>query len=1024
MNGTFPLSLAQARFHRLEHAVPEGGFNQACVYTLEGPLDTAILRRVLEEVARRQGALRTVLASADGGILQRVLPAVEVPLHETDLRDLPADARPAEARREALRIARARFDLEVGPIVRFHLLRLGDTEHQLLVVLHHVASDGWSTYVIFREVAALYAAFAAGLPSPLPPLDLQYGAFAARQRERLASEPARARLAAAREHIAAVPPLAIPTDRPRPAHPTYRAAVHSFELDRPLLSSLWTLSRAGGTSLHSTVLAGFVALMARWSGQDRLVVGGAVGNRDEGTEGLVGYFLNILALRAELADDPPFREIVPRMRDATQEAFALRDLPVDAVLDGGPVGLGNFGSPCFVLHDAPWPMLHAAGVTMRMSLLEVGVSPWEMVFSLRRHPGGVNGRISYHAELWDEETMHGLSQRYERILRAAAADPGLRVSELPFEPFPRRAPADSAPSATTSDIQSDTQSVATPSASSQPEASPAARTEADGTETTRATESRIVPHSFGQERFWFLERMQPGSVAYSIARAYSITGPLRPDALRQALEEIVRRHESLRTVFTSRDGEPVQVVLESIPLPFAEANLEATEPSARDEEARRRARDEAARPFDLERGPLFRATLLRLGPYAHVLTIVMHHIVSDGWSMGVLFRELAALYAAFSRGEASPLPEPRLQYADHAAWQRAWLEGERMDAQLAYWRRHLHGAPAVLDLPTDRPRPPLPSTRGAAHYFDLLAGTVDALRRLAREEGGSLFMALLAGFQALLARWSGSDDIVVGTPLANRTRPESEPLIGLLTNTLPVRAQLSGEPTFREVLRGARDATFGAHAHQDVPFGRLVDELSVERTLAHHPIYQVLFLLQNAAADALRLEGVETERVEFGTQTARVDLTLALTEQAGAGVHGMLEYATDLFDPDTAARLCRHFARLLEGAAADPDAPADALPLMDGAERRTVLETWNDTVTGYPREATVHGLFGEVAASSPGAVALVGDGDPVTYGELDARSARLARWLRARGLDDGTPVGMTLDRSADAITAILGVLRA
>ncbi|HEX6373718.1 MAG TPA: amino acid adenylation domain-containing protein [Longimicrobium sp.] len=1124
MNRTYPLSLAQERFLRLERARPAGGFNQAVVYTLEGPLDTGVLRRVLEEMVRRQGALRTVVDARGGEAVQRVLPAAEVDLPVTDLRTLAGDERAAQARRIALRVAAARFDVEAGPLFRFHLLRLGDAEHQLAASFHHLASDGWSTYVLFRDMAVLYEAFAAGLPSPLPPLPLHYGAYAARQRERLADASFQARLADARARVAAVPPLALPTDRPRPAAPDHGAALYRFELDRSFLSDAWTLARAGAASLHSPLLAAFAALLARWSGQDAMVVGGAVGNRDDETETLVGYFLNVLPFVADLRDDPPFRELVPRMRESAQDAFARRDLPVDAVLAGLPAGAGRYGSPCFVLHDAPWPTLQAAGVTLRMALIEVDASPWEMVFSLRRHPGGLAGRIACHAELWDEATMRGLAERFAAILRAAAANPDLRVSELPFEPLPRPLEAHPSPTSTvaTSSAEGDdarpspasiaarldgtisadgddtapsptpiaarrdgvtsvdgdgarpspsstTAAVSVDGDGARPSPSPttaavsvdgdgarpsptpiAARMDEltsvdgdgagpapapaigwmdeDGARPSPAPAAlpeveRTCPQSFAQQRFWFLDRMQPGNVAYAISRAYSLAGPLDAGALRRALAEVVRRHESLRTVFASRDGAPVQVVTSSIGLPLAEESLEDVEPGERMEAVRRRGREEAARPFDLERGPLFRATLLRLAPDEHALVLVMHHAVSDGWSMGVLYHELAALYGAFARGAPSPLPEPRLQYADHAAWQREWLDGERMEAQLAWWREHLRGAPATLELPTDRPRPALPSSRGAAHPFALAPDAADGVRRLARAEGGSPFMAMLAGFQVLLARWSGTEDVVVGTPLANRGRPETEELLGLLVNTLPLRAQLSGQPSFRDVLRAARDATFGAHAHQDLPFERLVDALGVERSLAHHPVYQALFSLQNAV-DVLRLEGIRTERVELGTQTSRVDLTLALEDAGRAGIRGWLEYATDLFDDETAARLCRHLARLLEAAAADPDAPAAALPLMDPAERRTVLETWNATATPYPRDATIHGLFAEVAASAPDAGALVGDGAPVTYGALDARSARLARWLRARGVGQGTPVGLAMDRSADAVAAVLGVLRA
>ncbi|HYR07710.1 MAG TPA: amino acid adenylation domain-containing protein, partial [Longimicrobium sp.] len=536
--------------------------------------------------------------------------------------------------------------------------------------------------------------------------------------------------------------------------------------------------------------------------------------------------------------------------------------------------------------------------------------------------------------------------------------------------------------------------------------------------------ARTFPQSFAQRRLWFVDRMQPGSAAYNITRAYLLSGPLDVEALRRAVDEIVRRHESLRTVFASADGAPVQVVLPRIDLPLAVETVDGPTPEARRERALRRAHEEAEWAFDLERGPLLRVTLLRVSEQEHALVLVMHHIVSDGWSMGVLFGELGALYDAFSRGLPSPLPPLPMQYAGYAALQRERLSGSRVEAELAHWKRHLEGAPALLELPTDRPRPAVPTLRGAVHPFTLPAAQADALRRLARQEGASLFVALLAGFQALLARWSGQDDLVVGVPVASRDGVAAEPLIGFLVNTLPLRADLSGEPSFRELLRRVRETTFAALENQEVPFERVVDELRVERSLAYHPVYQVLFSLQSSPPDALRLGDLAVERVALAGATSRADLSMLVTEVPGADVEAELEYSTDLFDAATAERLCRHLARLLEGAAADPDAPLSALPLMDEAERRTVLAEWSAPPADAPREATIPALFAEVARANPGAPAVTGAGGTLSYGELDARSARLARWLRARGTGPGTAVGLAVERSVDGVVAMLAVLRA
>ncbi|HEX2202458.1 MAG TPA: amino acid adenylation domain-containing protein [Longimicrobium sp.] len=533
-----------------------------------------------------------------------------------------------------------------------------------------------------------------------------------------------------------------------------------------------------------------------------------------------------------------------------------------------------------------------------------------------------------------------------------------------------------------------------------------------------------APASFAQERLWLVDRLQPGTSAYNMPAALRVTGALDTAALEGALAEIVRRHEPLRTTFDTVDGKPVQVVhpAEGFALPVED--LTHLPEDAREAEARRIADAEATTPFDLATGPLFRARLLKLGDERHLLLLTLHHVTSDGWSIGVLVRELTALYDAFGRGEPSPLPELPVRYRDFARWQRAWLAGEVLEAQTAYWRKTLAGAPPLIELPHDRPRPAVESFRGASAEFVVPAAVAGPVRALAEKDDATLFMALLAAFQLLLSRWSGQDDVVVGTPVAGRTRVETEGLIGLFINTLVLRGDLSGDPDFHALLGRARQATLGAYAHQDVPFEKLVEELAPERSLAHHPVFQVLFSLQNTPGEALDLggAGLEMEAAELGA--SRVDLTLILTELPDGGLLGSFEYATDLFDPSTIDRLARHYTRLLEAAAATPEAPVSALSLLDAEERETVLRRFNDTASEYPRDATVHALFEEVAAASPGAVALVHGGETTSYRELNAAANRLARVLRMRGVEPGTRVGVAAERSADSVVAMLAVLKA
>jgi non-ribosomal peptide synthetase component F len=401
---------------------------------------------------------------------------------------------------------------------------------------------------------------------------------------------------------------------------------------------------------------------------------------------------------------------------------------------------------------------------------------------------------------------------------------------------------------------------------------------------------------------------------------------------------------------------------------------------------------------------------VRLDAEDHALLLFAHHMVADGWSVAVLYRELSALYGAFARGEPSPLAPLPVQYADFAAWQRAHLAGERLDGQLAWWRERLEGLPEVLELPTDRARPAAASHRGATVPVRLPRALADALRELSRREGATLYMTLLAGFAALLRRYSGAEHFALGSPTAGRTRPETEGLIGFFVNTLVLRADLSGDPGFGELLARVRETTLGAYAHQDVPFERLVDELKPERTLGHHPLFQVFFTLNNAGEMRPRLDGLRVERLHVPSHGARVDLTLSLVE-AEDGIEGLVEYATDLFDRGTIERMLEHFGVLLSAAVADPSLPVSALPLLPEAERRTI-EEWSGTEPPFPR-TSVDRLFAEQAAATPHDVALEFADERITYAELDARANRLARHLRAAGVRPGTRVGLCLDRSPE-----------
>ncbi|HEX2188744.1 MAG TPA: amino acid adenylation domain-containing protein, partial [Longimicrobiaceae bacterium] len=541
--------------------------------------------------------------------------------------------------------------------------------------------------------------------------------------------------------------------------------------------------------------------------------------------------------------------------------------------------------------------------------------------------------------------------------------------------------------------------------------------------TARLTVARpeVLPLSFAQERLWFLDRLRPGTAAYNIPLALRVRGELDAAALARALEETARRHEALRTTFSEVDGRPVQTVRPPAPVPLPVDDLRALPAEARRAEAERVARAEAAAPFDLAAGPLLRARLVRLDDAEHLLVLVMHHVVSDGWSAGVLVRELGALYPAMAAGGPSPLLPLPTQYADWAVRQREWLRSETVEEQLGYWRERLAGL-APLPLPTDRPRPPTQSFRGAVHRFTVPTDVVEPLRALARGEGATLFMALTAALDLLLARYAGERDVAVGTPVSNRGRAEVAGLVGLFVDTLVLRADVAPDEGFRALLGRVRSAALEAFARQDVPFERLVEELHPERDRSRNPLFQVMLAPQSAMPEPVELPGATWTPEPLDGGAAIMDLTLFTWELSGGGLTAALEYATDLFEPATVERMAAHWVEALRQAAADPDRPVAELPLLL-PEERELLAAWSDTARPYP-ERCLHELFAEQAARTPDAAALRHRGRTVSYAELDRRANRLAHHLRARGVGPEARVGICLERTPDLVAAMLAVQKA
>ena len=538
----------------------------------------------------------------------------------------------------------------------------------------------------------------------------------------------------------------------------------------------------------------------------------------------------------------------------------------------------------------------------------------------------------------------------------------------------------------------------------------------------REDRSLPAPLSSAQQRLWFIDQLEPGSAAYNIPAAVRLRGALNIEALRSAFRALASRQEGLRTIFPLQEGEPVQVVQALADWPLPLVDLRGGVEAEREKELRELTAAEAERGFELGRGPLLRSRLVQLGEQEYVLLLVMHHIISDGWSLGLMVQELATHYEHFAGGAARALPELRLQYADYAQWQRGWLGEGKLTSELQYWQQSLAGAPPLLELPLDRARGAVLGYRGGAVSVALGAELSQGLKELARRQGATLFMVLLAAFKTLLYRYTGQTDLVVGTPVAGRLRPELEAIIGLFVNTLALRTRLSGAESFRELLSTIRETALGAYAHQELPFDTLVEELQPERSLSHHPLFQVMFVVQNIPAVPIDVPGLSASLLPHKTVVAKFDLNFHLGETAN-GIAGHLYYNRDLFDTATAERLIAHYQQLLRSVVADVDQPLAKLQMLGAEERKQMLE-WSRTWTEDLDRQCIHRQFEEQAEKTPDATAVVCLDQQLSFSELNARANQLAHYLCKKEVGPETVVGIHMLPSTESIVALLGILKA
>jgi non-ribosomal peptide synthetase component F len=723
------------------------------------------------------------------------------------------------------------------------------------------------------------------------------------------------------------------------------------------------LSRQEGVTLFMVVLAAFQTLLHRYSGQDDIIVGTGIANRNRAeTEKLLGYFVNTLALRGNLSGNPTFREYLAHVREVALDAYAHQDMPFELLVEKLQPERSANRTPFFqvwcetqTLTGAP-AVAETAGLKLSTTRHTRRSAYFDLMLFLTETDHGISGYLEYNTDLFDVDTITEMTRRFVALLECVTANPELRLLDIPLrEEQAVEAVAVAAEFADDSET-GEFFAFETPGEREQfafeafvDESSKQHKGTALSPETLRniAIIKRVprterLPLSFAQQQLWFIHQLEPESAVYNVPLCVRLKGRLDVAALKHSLNEVVRRHEVLRTTFAVADGQPVQLISEPKPLPLPYVDMSLLAAAQREGKTQLLATEEAARPFDLAAGPLLRATLVRLAEEDHVVMLTMHHIVTDGWSNSVLIREVAASYTAYLNGGPSSLPELPIQYADFAHWQRSWLRDEMLEEQLSYWRQRMMDAPPILELPLDRPRPAVQSFHGKSQSITLTKTLSERLKALCKQENVTTFMLMLAAFKALLYYYTQQEDIVVSTGIATRNRREIENLIGYFVNTLVLRTDLSGSPSFRQLLRRVREVTLGAFDHQDLPLETLVEALQPARNPGISPLFQVMFVLQNVAAEeqeSAELPGLTMRLFAGRAATAKFDLTLFI--QDGTGHFKVtLEYNTDLFNASTIAKMLGYFKNLLAAITQNPDEELDDISLTTDEENQQLIESW------------------------------------------------------------------------------------
>lgn len=1100
-----PLSFAQQRLWLLNQIDTSSSFyNMSGGLRLKGSLNFHALQQSLEEIARRHEILRTGFVSLDDQPWQLISSEIQLTVPMVDLRHLPELDRDAEVSRLIRQEAQLPFDLEEPPLLRLLLVRISAREHILLLTAHHIVFDGWSIEVFIKELAGLFSAFSSGQPSPFTELPIQYGDYAAWQREWLTGETLEDQLSFWKNQLSGkLPVLDLPADRPRPPVQTFNGAKQRIFLSEDLTVSLKSLAKRNGTTLFSILLAALNVLLYRYTGHHDILIGCPIANRNRlNTENLIGCFVNTIVMRTDLSGRPKFTELLGRVRETTLGAFANQDMPFERLVEELQPERDLSRTPLFqvmlALRKDLSTALNLPGVRLTQFEADTGSSKFDLSLQFEEAGERLSGWFEYNTDLFDAGRIIRMAAHFEHLLEAIVDDAARPVSvlpmltpaeqtqllagwnnafdasphsDLPFEFFNIYGPVENLLEAISNfqvylldahmqvvpvgipgelyiggeslmqgymntlrltvekfvpnpfsadsgqrlyrtgelacygadglieylgrvDQQFERKAFVDASIQSKPDrALAAASTTTEMLSTiwsevleieqpelhdnffamgghsllaarvmsrvqkvfqveldlrnlfeapTIASLSKLIddarrsrlglpnltvqavprdvdlPVSFAQERLWFLQQLHPDNASYNISGAVRISGRSDAVLIAQSINEIIRRHESLRTTIQTKEGQPVQVVTPPAFVGLAVVDLSHLPEGERETQYQRLAGEEARRAFDLVRGPLFRNTLILSSCTEKVLLLTAHHIIADGWSIKIFVKELAAIWKSFAAGAPSPLPALTIQFGDFAYGRRRWLEDGIIEAELEYWKEQLAGAPLVLELPADYPRPDLQTLRGGLHHFEISETTSQRLRDLSRSEGATLFMVLNSAFQVLLHHYTDRDDLMVGTDIAERNLTELEGLIGLLVNQVVLRTRLSSVKTYRTLLKQVRDTTLAAYDHQQLPFNKLVEALKPELDLSRNPLFQVMIVFQGEPLFVVHLPECSITLLETDAGASAFDLSLLLSEEHDS-VRATFRYNTDLFKASRIARMAQHFELIVSAVVGQPD---------------------------------------------------------------------------------------------------------